>query len=69
LRARRIPESLIAPALAALDPATGREVLAALVARRAAELPAGRNRVIRWLVGRGYRLDEVLAAVDAAASR
>jgi regulatory protein len=69
LRARRIPESLIAPALAALDPATGREALGALVARRASELPAGRNRVIRWLVGRGYPLDEVLAAVDAAASR
>ena len=69
LRARRIPEGLIAAALAALEPGSHRAALEGLVARRIGELPEGRNRVIRWLVGRGFPLDEVLAAVDAAAAR
>jgi len=69
LRARGIAEQLIQKHLAELDPDTGRAALAALVARRAAELPEGRARVVRWLVGRGFAFDEVLAAVDAAGSR
>lgn len=69
LRARGIHESLISRYLAEVTPASNRATLAALVAKRAAELPAGRTRIVRWLVGRGFSLDEVLAAVDAAGSR
>jgi regulatory protein len=69
LRAKRIPDALIAPALARLDPAEARDTLHALARRRADELPAGRERVIRWLLRRGFPLDDVLAAVDAAAHR
>lgn len=46
-----------------------REVLRELVARRAGELDTHRERVIRFLLGRGFVVNEVLSAIEEAEER
>ena len=46
-----------------------REILAALVERRKPELAEKRERVIRYLLGRGFLVNEVLRAIEEAEER
>ena len=43
--------------------------LEALVERRRAELPAKRERVIRFLVSRGFAVNDILRALEEAEGR
>lgn len=46
-----------------------REILTALVERRKSELAQKRERVIRYLLGRGFLVNEVLRAIEEAEER
>lgn len=66
LRSKGIASSLVDAALAELPAETFSSNLHRLVERRKEELPEGRERLIRWLLARGFRLDEIILEVDAA---
>ena len=56
-------------ALNQVDEHRFREILAALVERRKPELAEKRERVIRYLLGRGFLVNEVLRAIEEAEER
>lgn len=63
LRAKGVSSAEIERAMEAQRPGVFSQGLERLVERRAHELPEGRDRVVRWLLGRGFPLGEVLAAL------
>ena len=63
LRAKGVDSAAIERAMSAQREAVFDEGLERLVARRARELPEGRDRVVRWLLGRGFGLSEIFAAL------
>lgn len=65
LMAKRVPTSAIEAGFAALDDGVFAESLTALVHRRADELPEGRDRLVRWLLSRGFPLGSILAELEA----
>ena len=56
-------------AVAAHPQSSFKAALAALVERRRAELPAKRERVIRFLVSRGFAVNDILRALEEAEER
>ena len=63
LRAKGVDSAAIERAMSVQREAVFDEGLERLVARRASELPEGRDRVVRWLLGRGFGLSEIFAAL------
>jgi regulatory protein len=63
LRAKAVDSAVIEQAMSVQREEVFSEGLERLVARRANELPEGRDRVVRWLLGRGFGLGEVFAAL------
>ena len=63
LRAKGVDSAAIERAMAVQREAVFDEGLERLVARRARELPEGRDRVVRWLLGRGFGLSEIFATL------
>ena len=64
LRAKGVDSAAIERAMSAQRETVFNEGLERLVARRVGELPEGRDRVVRWLVGRGFGLSEIFAALS-----
>ena len=66
LRAKGFSGSAADTAIAAHPQSSFKASLAALVERRRAELPAKRERVIRFLVSRGFAVNDILRALEEA---
>ena len=66
LRAKGFSGSAADAAVAAHPQSSFKAALAALVERRRAELPAKRERVIRFLVSRGFAVNDILRALEEA---
>ena len=69
LRAKGFSGSAADSAIAAHPQSSFQASLAALVERRRAELPAKRERVIRFLVSRGFAVNDILRALEEAEGR
>ena len=69
LRAKGFSGSAADAAVAAHPQSSFKAALAALVERRRAELPAKRERVIRFLVSRGFAVNDILRALEEAEER
>lgn len=66
LRAKGFSGAAADAAVAAHSKGSFEASLAALVQRRRAELPAKRERVIRFLVSRGFAVNDILRALEEA---
>ena len=66
LRAKGFSGAAANAAVAAHSQASFRASLEALVERRRAELPAKRERVIRFLVSRGFAVNDILRVLEEA---
>ena len=66
LRAKGFSGSAADTAIAAHPQSSFKASLAVLVERRRAELPAKRERVIRFLVSRGFAVNDILRALEEA---
>ena len=66
LRIKGFSNAAARAAVAAHSPASFQASLGALVERRRAELPEKRDRVIRFLVSRGFAVNDILRAVEEA---
>ena len=66
LRAKGFSGSAADTAIAAHPQSSCKASLAARVERRRAELPAKRERVIRFLVSRGFAVNDILRALEEA---
>ena len=66
LRAKGISAAVADAAVAAHPQSSFQASLAALVERRRVELPAKRERVIRFLVSRGFAVNDILRALEEA---
>jgi len=64
LRSKGLANSEVDAALAGVPAETFSAQLHRLVQRRKEELPEGKDRLIRWLVSRGFRLNEILTEID-----
>ena len=69
LRSKGIPTSQAQIAVDAVSREVVLDTLNELVQRRAAELPDRRDRVIRFLINKGYNLQDILASLAALSSR
>tara|TARA_B100000768_G_C11242513_1_gene360203 strand:- start:12 stop:449 length:438 start_codon:yes stop_codon:yes gene_type:complete len=69
LRSKGIPTSQAQTAVDAVSREVVLDTLNELVQRRAAELPERRDRVIRFLINKGYNLQDILASLAALGSR
>lgn len=69
LRAKGFSSTEVNVALAAHSPASFQASLEVLVERRRLELPAKRERVIRFLVARGFAVNDILRALEEAGGR
>lgn len=65
LKAKRVPDAAIDAGFAALEGQVFDASLAELVQRRVNELPEGRDRLIRWLLSRGFSLGSILTELEA----
>lgn len=64
LKAKRVPDAAIEAGFAALEGRAFDTSLAELVQRRSNELPEGRDRLIRWLLSRGFSLGSILTELE-----
>ncbi|MAI24185.1 MAG: hypothetical protein CL828_09015 [Crocinitomicaceae bacterium] len=69
LRAKGFSSAEVNVALEAHSPASFQASLEVLVERRRLELPAKRERVIRFLVARGFAVNDILRALEEAGER
>lgn len=69
LRTKGFSSTEVNVALAAHSPASFQASLEVLVERRRLELPAKRERVIRFLVARGFAVNDILRALEEAGGR
>ena len=68
-RSKGVPTSQAQIAVDAVSREVVLDTLNELVQRRAAELPDRRDRVIRFLINKGYNLQDILASLAALGSR
>ena len=66
LRAKGFSSAAANAAVAAHSPSSFQASLKALVERRRVELPAKRERVIRFLVSRGFAVNDILRVLEEA---
>ena len=69
LRSKGIPMSRAQIAVDAVSREVVLDALNELVQRRASELPERRDRVIRFLMNKGYNVQDILASLAALGSR
>ena len=69
LRSKGIPMSRAQIGVDAVSREVVLDALNQLVQRRASELPERRDRVIRFLMNKGYNLQDILASLAALGSR
>ena len=65
LKAKGVSGTDIEAGFAALEEVTFKDSLGDLLNRRKRELPEGRDRVIRWLLSRGFSLGSILAEIES----